>query len=456
MNILMMTNTFTPHVGGVARSVETFSQAYRYIGHRCLVVAPTFSDKPAREIDVLRVPAVQHWNGSDFSMPLPIPHLLTRSLEDFEPDLIHAHHPFLLGDTALRLSAQYDVPVVFTHHTMYEKYTHYVPGDSPRMQRFAIDLAVGYANLCDAVIAPSETIAEILRARGVTTRVEVIPTGIDPVCFQAGDGAATRAELGIPPGAVVVGHVGRLAPEKNLEFLSEAMATFVATTKGAHALVAGDGPSRDCLTAAFARRGLADRFHLLGHLDLPHLAGVYRAMDVFAFASQSETQGMVLVEAMAAGVPVVAVDAPGVREVLRDGNNGRLLAHQRREEFVAALIEIVRLRGEPRAGLERQLAATAKRFSMARTAMLAIDLYADLMIHGSKPKQVEGSTWATAVRRLHEEWKILKNVAHAVGDAWLGTGASGGSPSAESGSHASAANDLATGSMPADPESNER
>ncbi len=422
MNILMMTNTFKPHVGGVARSVETFSQAYRQAGHRCLVVAPTFPDGPETESSVVRVPAVQHWNGSDFSVPLPIPHLLTRRLEDFAPQVIHAHHPFLLGDTALRVSAAHAVPIVFTHHTMYEQYTHYVPGNSPRMQRFVVDLAVGYSNLCDAVIAPSETVAELLRARGVTTRVEVNPTGIDPAHFRAGDGAATRAELGIPSSAVVVGHVGRLAPEKNLAFLGEAMAAFVAETKDAYAVIAGEGPSQADVAASFTHRGLDSRLRCLGHLDPPRLAGVYRAMDVFAFASQSETQGMVLVEAMAAGVPVVGVDAPGVREVLLDGRNGRLLAHEDHDAFVAALAEIVHLKGAAKEQLATEVTATAERFSMARTAQQALDLYADLIARGRQPKRVAGSVWASAARRLHEEWEILKNLAHAVGDAWLAPG----------------------------------
>lgn len=421
MNILMMTNTFTPHVGGVARSVETFSEAYRRAGHSCLVVAPTFPGETVRRNEVVRVPAVQQVNGSDFSVPLPIPHLLTRRLDDFAPQVIHAHHPFLLGDTALRVSAMRDIPMVFTHHTMYEKYTHYVPGDSPRMQTFAIDLAVGYCNLCDAVIAPSETVAAILRQRGVTTRLEVIPTGIDPAFFFSGDREGTRARLGIDLQAKVVGHVGRLAPEKNLAFLGEAMAAFVAQSPDVHAVIAGEGPSRPGIEAAFSRSGVRDRLHFLGQLDPASLAGVYRAMDVFAFASQSETQGMVLVEAMAAGVPVVGVDAPGVREVVRDGQNGRLLDHEELDSFVAALGDIIDLTGEPAERLEREVFATAERFSMAKTSAQALALYRDLIARGSKPKDVDGSAWAIAARRLREEWKIIKNVAHAAGDAWLGS-----------------------------------
>ncbi len=173
MNILMVTNTFTPHIGGVARSVEGFTNRLRDLGHRVVVAAPCFEGTPACEEDVIRLRAVQGFNGSDFSVPFPITRLLHKALLSFRPDIVHSHHPFLLGDTALRLAADQGIPIVFTHHTMYERYTHYVPGDSPRLKRFAVDLATGYCNLCDRVIAPSDSIARVLLSRGVDTPIDI-------------------------------------------------------------------------------------------------------------------------------------------------------------------------------------------------------------------------------------------------------------------------------------------
>ena len=117
MQILMFTNTFTPHVGGVARSVQQFTAEFRRAGHEVLTVAPIFPGTPSDEPNVVRIPAVQEFNGSDFSVPVPIPGYLWTEIDDFKPDIIHTHHPFLLGDTALRVSSRLDVPVVFTHHT---------------------------------------------------------------------------------------------------------------------------------------------------------------------------------------------------------------------------------------------------------------------------------------------------------------------------------------------------
>ena len=179
MRVVMMTNTYLPHVGGVARSVDGFSRALRDEGVRVMVVAPEFPGMATDETDVVRVPAIQRFNGSDFSVRLPVPGLLDEPLERFQPDLIHAHHPFLLGDTALRVASARGLPLIFTHHTLYEEYTHYVSTESEAIKRFVIDLSTGYANLCDHVIAPSQSVAVLLQQRGVTSPITVVPTGVE-------------------------------------------------------------------------------------------------------------------------------------------------------------------------------------------------------------------------------------------------------------------------------------
>ncbi|MDZ7809017.1 MAG: glycosyltransferase [Arhodomonas sp.] len=146
VNILMMTNTYLPRCRGRARSVASFTRAYRDRGHRVLVVAPEFAGTAEDEADVVRMPALQNFNGSDFSVVLPVPRFLEREVTRFEPDIIHSHHPFLIGSTALRLASLFGLPLVFTHHTMYERYTHYVPGDSAVLRRFVVQLSTSYAN----------------------------------------------------------------------------------------------------------------------------------------------------------------------------------------------------------------------------------------------------------------------------------------------------------------------
>lgn len=417
MNILMMSNTFTPHVGGVARSLERFTHEFRRRGHRVIVVAPEFEGTAEHEEDVIRVPAIQNFNGSDFSVRLPIPGLVTAALEDFQPDIIHAHHPFLLGDTALILSSAQNAPLVFTHHTMYEQYTHYVPGDSPLMRRFVIELSTGFANLCDLVFTPSESIAEVLQNRHVATPIAVVPTGVQVEQFANGNGRQFREKLGIPQNAYVVGHLGRLAPEKNLEFLARAAAQFCRKNENAHFLLIGVGPSETKVRQYFQELGLSDRLHVAGILQGQEIADAYHAMDVFAFASKSETQGMVLTEAMAAGKPVVALDAPGVREVVRDGKNGRLLQGEHVEDFVNALYWAASLPADNLKIMKENIRLTAESYSIERCAGKALSLYESLLAQKPGQRDTENSMWDKALRMLETEWDIWVNRAHSAGAA---------------------------------------
>ena len=425
MHIVMLSNTYAPHVGGVARSVEAFARQYRALGHKVLVVAPEFDGQDAMEEGVVRVPALQNFNGSDFSVVLPVSGLLGDALDAFEPHIVHSHHPFLLGMTALRIACYRRLPLVFTHHTLYEQYTHYVPGDSPLLRRFAIQMVTRYANLSDTVFAPSESIAALLRERDIRTPIEVVPTGVDLARFSHGDGLGFRRKRGIPDNAFVVGHVGRLAPEKNLQFLAASVARFIAAgLDGAaggsappelHCVVVGAGPSEADIRAAFEQAGVAGRLHFDGVQTAQGLVDAYHAMDVFAFASRSETQGMVLTEAMAAGKPVVALDAPGVREVVRDTVNGRLLQEESGSAFAAALHWVAALPAARRLALAQAARETAGRLAMPETAARALECYQRLLGPAASTYKKEEEHWLGLLQLIKAEWAIIEGVAEAAG-----------------------------------------
>ncbi len=409
MKIAMFTNTYYPHVGGVAKSVQRLAEDCRKKGHEVRIAAPEFPDMPQHEPDVIRIPAIQNFNGSDFSMSLPSPILLKDALDDFQPEIIHAHHPYLLGDTALRVSAKRALPLVLTYHTMYEHYTHYVPTDSPKMKRFVIELASGCANLCDHIIAPSESIAEILKERGVTTPISAIPTGVDCEAYVGGNGMNVRQEAGIPDNAFVIGHVGRLAPEKNMDFLTAVIADFLRHDSDAHALIVGDGESANDMKNICDRENIQHRVHFTGIQKGEDLLDHYNAMNVFLFASKTETQGMVLAEAMAASVPVIALDAPGAREIVKDGYNGRLLQHEDRTEFVLALSEIEALSAKEYSLWQEAAHETAQRFSREASLNKVLDLYRSLLHHTGSSRGIQDGTWDAALRAVKKEWEIWSN-----------------------------------------------
>src|SRR5262245_24016009 len=180
MRILMLTNTYPPVLSGVARSVVAFDEEYRRRNHETLIIAPEAEDTGGDDAHIVRVPAIQHFNGSEFPIPIPSPGLVAATVDKFRPDVIHAHHPFFLGNSALPPARSREVPLVFTHHTMWDHYTHYTAVESPATARFIGAWVAGYAKLCDAVIAPSRSVADLLRARGVERRVVNIPPGVEP------------------------------------------------------------------------------------------------------------------------------------------------------------------------------------------------------------------------------------------------------------------------------------
>jgi len=406
MKIALFSNTYLPHVGGVARSVKTLEDALRQRGHEVRVVAPEF-EHARPDPDVLRVPAIQNFNGSDFSVRLPLPSMIRDFMEDFKPDLIHSHHPFLLGDAALREAWKLRAPIVFTHHTLYERYTHYVPLDSPALKRVAIQLATEYCNLCDQVIAPSESIEKLLRERGVTAPIRVIPTGIDLGFFARGHGLRFREKHGLPAEARVIGHVGRLALEKNLLFLAEAMALRLRDDPSAVFLVVGDGDARDEMLAVLRQATGGPRIHAAGKLTGQDLADAYAAMDWFVFASQTETQGLVLAEAMASGSPVVALDGPGVREIMTDGGNGFMLPDgASAAEFAASL---GRLMEDP--ALSARCAAmartTAAEYSIDRCTDCMLVAYETLTAGYQQAIKTDLTPWDRLLAGIEIEWNLL-------------------------------------------------
>ena len=194
-----------------------------------------------------------------------------------------------------------------------------------------------------------------------------------------------------------MGHLGRLAPEKNLAFLTEAVCAFLQRSPTSHFLLAGYGPSEEFVKRTFERVGLANRLHITGQVSGETVVNTYHAMDVFVFASKSETQGMVLVEAMAAGVPVIALDAPGVREVV-DHHNGRLLAAEDQTAFAAALSWFISLSNAQRNALQQGTRATAERFSTSTCTDSTLTLYRDVMARKRAAVDIEDSTWMRCIR----------------------------------------------------------
>jgi 1,2-diacylglycerol 3-alpha-glucosyltransferase len=419
MNICMFTNTYLPHVGGVARSVSIFAQDLKEMGHNVLVIAPEYSDENNRaenDLEVFRVPAIQNFNGSDFSLRIPVPFIIADTLDNFKPHVIHSHHPYLLGDAALRAAGRRKLPLIFTHHTLYEEYTHYVSANSDAMKLFAMNISTEYANMCTSVVAPSWSIARLIKERGVVAPVVEIPTGVDTRFFSKGRGNKFREEFCIPRDAFVIGHLGRLAPEKNLVFLARTISDAMEDLPRSRFLVVGNGPSEEEIIRIFRGKKLGDRLIMAGKLTGDRLRDAYHAMNLFVFASKSETQGMVLTEAMAAGLPVIAIDAAGAREVVSNLKNGILLPGEASEQLFSHTVRDAILAPQKLSRWGKAALQSAAQFDRKKCVEKLFHLYQSVIDDSERYAGGENGylkTWEKLLAAIRTEWDLVSQKAKA-------------------------------------------
>jgi glycosyltransferase involved in cell wall biosynthesis len=418
MKIAMFTNVYLPLLGGVSFSVDRFSREYQKRGHEVLIVAPEMTGQPENEETVVRIHAIQNFTGTDFSVALPPGPKLTHRLGEFKPEIIHSHQPFLLGNTAVRVASQRNLPLIYTHHTMYEYYTHYAPIDAKVLRNYVVHLTTRYEQDSNMVIAPSQSVADIIRNRGVTTPVEVIPTGVDMETFSSVDGTRAREELDIGEQEFIMGFVGRLQEEKNLAFLVRTVMQVLRENDRARFLVVGTGEMEQPMREMFENEGLIKRAIFAGPRTGKELADMYAAMDVFVFASKSETQGMVLVEALAAGTPVVTLVVPGAKDVVRDGENGKLVQNENEREFARAVQWFLDLPDEKTEDMSNRAREDAKQLSLDRCVDKVLDAYRRILDSGATVAgQFDNLHWNELLRSIRSEWDIWSRRAGSLRDA---------------------------------------
>jgi glycosyltransferase involved in cell wall biosynthesis len=392
MRVLLASESYLPYVSGVTVSVDALARGLGGRGHEVLVLAPRPADgSDPTEVGSPGPPPRYAWVGSyqlpavvppGYRMPRPNPwSSALRQARDFRPDVIHAHSPFLTGRAAVRLARELGVPLAFTHHTRFADYGHYLGPLAGPASVLTDAYLRRFWRACAAILAPSEDLARDIRARlpaRLAERVTVIPTGIDVAGIRALDRVDPRAEAGWPDDAVVVASLGRLAPEKSPQLLLEAMALATARRSELRLFLIGGGPSAGALAARAAQADLAGRVHMTG--PLPRLAALarLRGADLFAFTSRTETQGLVLAEALAAGLPAVAVAGPGVAESVRDGIDGTVVAHDPAASLPIRLAGAIVDAADParRVALAERALADADRFGIDRRLAEVEALYA--------------------------------------------------------------------------------
>ena len=259
---------------------------------------------------------------------------------------------------------------------------------------------------------------KLLVKRGVKSDVSTLPTGIDLSFFERGEANRFFRKQHIPQNCFIIGHVGRLAEEKNLPYLARSIVCVVKSEKDVFLVVAGKGDAEKKIETVFAAEGCRDRLIMTGSLSGTDLADCYAAMDIFAFTSHSETQGLVLAEAMAASTPVIALSAPGVDDVLEHDRNGVMLPADASEKlFAQTLIDIIREPGKRQAWRSNAL-NTAQKFSRKASAEKLVKLYERIISGKHLPHATEKDTLDTAVLAVKAEWELLQEKIDAALDTF--------------------------------------
>lgn len=378
MRVLMVSDVYFPRVNGVCTSIETFRGTLAAEGVDVRLVAPRYGEEPEQP-DIVRVDA---W-------PVPVDpedRMMTwRQARDTvlreaaSCDLIHIQTPFVAHYAGLHAARKLGKPVLATYHTFFEEYLYHYARWLPRawMRALARRFSRTQCNTLDAVIVPSTAMRARLAEYGVTRPMHVLPTGIPLGRFESGDRAGYRTKLGIDAHRPTVLFVGRVAHEKNIGFLVEAVAQARMRLPEILFLITGEGPAGKHLRAQVEALDLTGNVSFLGYLDRKReLPDCYAAADVFAFASRTETQGLVLLEAMAMGLPVVALAAMGTTDILARGR-GCLTPADDVADFAAALCRLLD-DGQLRARLSAEARDYATEWSDQRMAGRLAELYRSL------------------------------------------------------------------------------
>lgn len=328
LRVAMFTNNYLPFIGGVPISIERLRKGLETLGDAVLIVCPRYRDQPRQETNVVRVPSLLSMGENrEFRLANIFLSQIRKRLRAFKPDIIHLHHPIWLGGSlGLFIARRLKVPAVYTYHTRLEHYAHFVPLPGNLFRNLiSHELIRHFANKCDGVIVPTYSTEEYLRMIGVKSPVFVQPTGIEYQRFQEVDDEDVRKlrdSLGIGDETVFIS-VSRLSNEKNIDFMINAIDELRRRSdRPFRFLMIGEGHQHQRLQQRIDELGLQKHFTLVGSIPPDDMATWYHLGDAFLFASKSETQGMVILEAMAAGLPVVAVRSSGIDDVVRHGHNG--------------------------------------------------------------------------------------------------------------------------------------
>ena len=382
MKILLISDVYFPRVNGVSTSIRTFTEQLQMLGHTIHLIAPEYGVKTEDEAWITRVPARSIYFDPEDKL-MKVGEILKRlpSLKGQQFDLIHIHTPFIAHYAGLKLGKLLQIPVVETYHTFFEDYLHhYLPWIPRKLAKgLARFISKKQCNQVDAIVAPSQPMLDVLRTYGINTQAEVIATGLQAHSFTDADGDAFRQQYAIDIARPMLLYVGRVAFEKNIHFLLKVVKQLSEVMPEVLFVITGEGPAEASLHAAVSTLGIENNVQFIGYLNREkELNACYKAADIFIFASKSETQGLVLLEAMAQGTPVVAIAELGTASILVEGE-GAMIAPEDEAAFMQKVRNLLANPVHCRYLGERAKSYAQNNWSAAKQADRMVQFYGELL-----------------------------------------------------------------------------
>jgi glycosyltransferase involved in cell wall biosynthesis len=344
MRVALFSNSYLPYLSGITLAIKTLKDELRAMGHTVFVVGPKYPGHRETDPHILRLPSLPA-TYPGYRIVFPYSYSVFSKLKKEKIDIIHAHQPFGVGTAARLLARKMRIPFVYNFHTLFSRYVHNVPFVPPGLAKFFVtNYVTSFCQKADMVIVPSEMVRRLLVLRKVKTPIRVIPTGLvlGKIKEQKALGyqkTEIRKKYNIPPNAKILLYSGRLSQEKNVPFLLKAFPLIRAKEPNAYLILVGGGPKEKDLRAL--GNSLDKQIVFAGQIDYAAVINHCLAADIFVYASVTETQGLVLTEAKACGLPVVAIFGGGISDVVESGVDGYLLP-QNQNIFVEHVLRLLR------------------------------------------------------------------------------------------------------------------
>jgi len=386
LRIAIFSDSALPILNGVSISIDGLISDLRDRGHSVHLFTAAYPKFKDPDPNTFRFRSIETPIAKGYPLAFQPFYRMLSKFRQQEFDIVHTHTPYTLGFVGLRWAESHGIPIVSTYHTLYDRYAHYISIAPRRYVRFRIAKHTNlYYNSVDHVITPSEASAKWLRRHSVTSPITVVPTGVPRGGFFTR--AESRQQLGIGPDQKIMLYVGRLAKEKNLDFLFESVARVFATEGNARLWLVGDGPYREGCQALVRRLGIGDKVRFVGSVARQEVDRYYAAADLFVFSSITETQGLVILEAMNYGLPAVAVAGGGAAEAISDGENG--LVSRPDQGALADAITRVLQNEELKSHLSMNALRTAREHGPERSVDRILEVYQRVM--GASPALKQGA-----------------------------------------------------------------